>query len=215
MGGKDVDGARDALAAGLADVGTEPVTLTSPVGEVAVQPSDLGVSVDIDTTVGGLVGFSSPRPTCGETSSVVARERCRHGRRGRVHHGGGGARSDLDSGERRGVDLRRRGQGCPEGTDDGHRDRRRQARWPPCSAGGRPRAPSRLPPAAWSRRSPRRSWPGRSRVRRRGVSGPVTVKAGRSPSPLTPKAFALPSSWQPMTRAPSPPRQTPRSCPRS
>ena len=191
VGGKDVDGARDALAAGLADVGTEPVTLTSPVGEVAVQPSDLGVSVDIDTTVDGLVGFSlAPAHVWrnlfggGEENAVVTVDEAV------FTTAVEGARSDLDSEPVEGsisvaggkVALKEPTTGTE--TDVAGTVAAVQRWWP---------TQSTIKDAARSL-EPKVSAQELARVKTEfadvAVSGPVTVKAGEKSFTLTPKAFA-------------------------
>lgn len=191
VGGKDVDGARDALAAGLADVGTEPVTLTSPVGEVAVQPSDLGVSVDIDTTVDGLVGFSlAPAHVWrnlfggGEENAVVTVDEAV------FTTAVEGARSDLDSEPVEGsisvaggkVALKEPTTGTE--TDVAGTVAAVQRWWP---------TQSTIKVAARSL-EPKVSAQELARVKTEfadvAVSGPVTVKAGEKSFTLTPKVFA-------------------------
>jgi len=58
VGGQDANQARATLTTALADAASEPITLTSTAGEVESLPKDLGVAVDVDATVDGLVGFS-------------------------------------------------------------------------------------------------------------------------------------------------------------
>ncbi|GAA4412073.1 VanW family protein [Fodinibacter luteus] len=58
VGGQDAATARATLARALGGASAEPIVLTSPAGEVAMSPEELGVGIDVDETVAGLVGFS-------------------------------------------------------------------------------------------------------------------------------------------------------------
>lgn len=58
IGGQGAGGAREALAARAAEVSGTPLVLTSSAGQVEVTPKDVGLAVDVDATVDGLVGFS-------------------------------------------------------------------------------------------------------------------------------------------------------------
>ena len=58
VGGQDADAARATLAGQLGESSTATIVLTSSAGRIEAKPTDLGVAVDVDATVDGLVGFS-------------------------------------------------------------------------------------------------------------------------------------------------------------
>lgn len=58
VGGQSADEARATLTEQLGAKSTATVVLTSSAGRIEAKPADLGVAVDVDATVDGLVGFS-------------------------------------------------------------------------------------------------------------------------------------------------------------
>ncbi|HET6967370.1 MAG TPA: VanW family protein [Ornithinibacter sp.] len=58
VGGQGADAARATLTEQLGEKSAATVVLTSSAGKIEAKPTDLGVAVDVDATVDGLVGFS-------------------------------------------------------------------------------------------------------------------------------------------------------------
>lgn len=58
VGGQSADAARATLTDQLGEKSAATIELTSSAGTFAAKPSDLGVAVDVDATLDGLVGFS-------------------------------------------------------------------------------------------------------------------------------------------------------------
>ena len=58
VGGQSAGAARATLAEQLGEKSAASVVLTSSAGKIEARPTDLGVAVDVDATVDGLVGFS-------------------------------------------------------------------------------------------------------------------------------------------------------------
>lgn len=58
VGGQSADAARATLTEQLGAKSAATVVLTSSAGTIEAKPTDLGVAVDVDATVDGLVGFS-------------------------------------------------------------------------------------------------------------------------------------------------------------
>ena len=58
VGGQDARSARATLTSGFGDAAGRPLVLSSTAGTLEVAPKDVGLAVDVDATVEGLVGFS-------------------------------------------------------------------------------------------------------------------------------------------------------------
>ncbi|WP_392542950.1 VanW family protein [Oryzobacter telluris] len=58
VGGQSAAAAKATLTSSFGDASGKPLTLASTAGKVEVAPKDVGLAVDVDETVDGLVGFS-------------------------------------------------------------------------------------------------------------------------------------------------------------